>query len=274
VNRRTYLAVAAGVGLAGCGGSGSGSASPTATGTDGSTETPTAAPVGSGALSVAGFETPATVQARTPYPVTVRVENPTDSPGRFESALSVRLGGEWRTFAETLSGEVAAGETRAFETRLPGFGYLGTYDLRLDATGGTATVEVVARELSFGEQFSTPRDLAVSVEGGQFTSSFTGGGNATARTPPADSQWVVVRVTVVNPTGEPVQFPPYGAFVLVADGERYPVALSDPDAPVEISGDQATVELPYVVPTSAAGGSLRVRWQPTYGGRRTGAVWS
>jgi hypothetical protein len=274
VNRRTYLALAAGVGLAGCGGSGSGPGSRTATGTDTRTATPTATPVGPDALSVAGFETPATVAVRTPYPVTVRVTNPTDAVARFESGLSVRLRGRWRTFADPVAGEVPAGETRAFEVQVPGFAYLGEYDLRLDATGRTTAVEVVPRELSFGERFTTPRGLAVSADGGRFTSSFTGGGNATARTPPADSQWVVVQVTVVNPTGETVQFPPYGAFVLVAGGERYSVALSDPDAPVEISGDQATVELPYVVPADAPPDSLRVRWQPTYGGRRTGAVWS
>jgi hypothetical protein len=81
-------------------------------------------------------------------------------------------------------------------------------------------------------------------------------------------------VRIGNPTGESVQFPPYGAFVLVADGERYPVAVAGADDPVTLDGDQTRVELPYVVPAETDSSSLVVRWEPTLGGRRTGAVWS
>ncbi len=265
--RRTVLSLVAGLVLAGCGGSeGSGP-------TDVATEPSTVA--GPAGLSVAGIETPDTVPVNTLYGIVVDVENPTETRRRFDSGVSVQFGDEWRAVDATLSGAVPAGETARFGARLPGFAFLGTYDVRVDATGDTAPVEAVPLERSFGESFRAPDGVSVVVAGGRFVSTYRGGGgNATARTPPADSQWAVVRVQIQNPTGEQVEFPPYGAFVAVVDGERYSVALADADDPVTVPGDRQTVELPYLVPSDATGDDLSVRWEPTYGGRRTGAVWS
>jgi hypothetical protein len=266
MDRRTLLALVA-VGLAGCG-SPEGPASPD--GTD-----PSATPTAAGsALSVVGLDAPGTVEVTRPYAFGVRVRNPTDAPGRFESGLSARVEGDWRALDVAVSGRVPAGETARLEGRLSGFAFLGTYDLRLDATGETWRVESVPRELAFGEPFRTPRGLTVTVRGGEVVSTYTGGGNATARTPPPDGRWVVVRVRVGNPTGESVRFPPYGAFVLDVDGTRYSVAVGDPDEPVTVEGDRLRVELPYVVPTGVDPTAFAVRWEPTLGGRRTGAVWS
>ncbi|ESS06352.1 MAG: hypothetical protein A07HB70_01067 [uncultured archaeon A07HB70] len=270
MNRRTVLSLVAGVALAGCGGSGSsGSPEPTATGT----AIPTAA--GPEGLSVAGLKTPDTVPVNTLYGVVTEVENPTETLRRFESGVSVQSGDEWREVDATLSGEVPAGETVRFGARLPGFAFLGTYEVRVDATGETGSVEAVPLDLGFGESFRTPRGLSVRVQGGTFASTYTGGGeNTTARTPPADRQWAVITVQVGNPTGEAAGFPPYGAFVAVVGDERYGVAVADADDSVTIPGDRRTVELPYLVPADATSEELSVRWEPTYGERRTGAVWS
>lgn len=270
MNRRTALSLVAGVALAGCGGSGGSGSTETGTGT----ETPTAA--GAEGLSVTGLETPEAVPVNTLYGVVVTAENPTETRRRFESGVSVRLGGEWRATDATLSAEVPAGETVQIGTRLPGFAFLGTYEVRVDATGETGSVEAVPQELGFGESFQSPRGLSVVVTGGRFEPTYAPGGgeNTTARTPPPDEQWLVARVQIANPTGEAVEFPPYGAFVVVVDGTRHRVAISDADEPVTVSSDQRTVELPYLVPADATSDGLSVRWEPTYGDRRTGAVWS
>jgi hypothetical protein len=269
MDRRTVLALAA-AGLAGCGSTGSPSE-----GTESSAETDSPTAAGAGAdLSVEGVDAPETTEVTTPYEVGVRVRNPTDRSARFESGLSARTGDGWQSLDATVAGTVPAGETARVAGRLSGFAFLGTYELRLDATGRTWRVETRPRDLSFGESFRTPRGLSVTVRGGRFVSTYTGGGNGSARTPPPDGQWAVVRVRIGNPTGESVQFPPYGAFVLVADGERYPVAVAGADDPVTLDGDQTRVELPYVVPAETDSSSLVVRWEPTLGGRRTGAVWS
>lgn len=270
MDRRTLLALAA-AGLAGCGSTGSSPEGPESPdGTD-TSATPTAAGTD---LSVVGVDAPETVEVTVPYTFGVQVQNPADSPARFESGLSARAGGDWQALDATVSGRVPAGETARLEGRLSGFAFLGAYDLRLDATGQTWRVESVPRELPFGESFRTPRGLDVTVRGGDVVSTYTGGGNGSRQTPPPDGQWVVVRVRIVNPTGESIQFPPYGAFVLVADGERYPVAVADADSPVTLDGDQVRVELPYVVPTGTDPATLAVRWEPTIGGQRTGVVWS
>lgn len=270
MDRRTLLALAA-AGLAGCG---STTPSPEPTTSSDATGQSPGTPTAGADLSVVGIDAPETVEVTTPYSFGVRVRNPTDSPGRFESGLSARAGGDWQSLDAGVAGQVPAGETARLEGRLPGFVFLGSYDLRLDATGRTWTVEAVPRELAFGESFQTPRGLSVTVRGGELTSTYTGGGNATPQTPPSDGQWVVVRVRIVNPTGESIQFPPYGAFVLVADGERYPVAVANPDDPVTIDSDQRRVELPYAVPSGTDPSTLAVRWEATVGGRPTGAVWS
>ena len=269
MDRRTVLALAA-AGLAGCGSTqpSEDTASPDAT------DSPTETRAAGAELSVVGLDAPETVEVTTPYQFGVRVRNPTDAPGRFESGLSARAGGDWQSLDASVSGQVPAGETARLAGRLPGFAFLGSYDLRLDATGRTWSVESVPRELSFGEAFGTPRGLSVAVLGGRFASTYTGGGNGSARTPPPDGQWVVVRVQIRNPTGGPIQFPPYGAFVLVVDGERYPVAVANAGEPVTVDGDQTRVELPYVVPAGTDSSTLAVRWEATVGGRRTGAVWS
>ncbi len=224
---------------------------------------------------MAGIETPETVPVNTLYGVVAEVENPTATRRRFESGVSVQSGGEWREVDATLSGEVPAGETTPLGARMPGFSFLGTYEVRVDATGETGSVEAVPLELGFGESFRAPDGASVVVQGGEFASTYRGGGeNTTARTPPGDRQWVVVRVQIRNPTDEAVGFPPYGAFVVVVGDDRYPVAIADADDPVTIPGDQQTVELPYLVPADATSEGLSVRWEPTYGERRTGAVWS
>lgn len=277
MKRRTTLSLGlAGLAsLAGCGGSGGPSAETetgTGTGSGSTTSTPTG---GADGLSIVEFATPETVPVRRQYPVGVRVENPTETGRRFESGVSVRIDGEWRALDATLGGTVGPGEAATFGARLPGLPFLGTYELRLDATGRTTSAEVVPVELSFGDPFQTPDGLQVAVQGGKFASTYTGGGNnTTARTPPPDSQWVVVRVQIQNPSGESMEFPPYGAFVLVLEGERYLPALAGADDPVTVPGSQRNVELPYVVPADATADGLSVRWEPTYGGRRTGAVWS
>lgn len=275
MNRRTLLALAT-ASLAGCGSTGAPSTStpPSSEDTDSPTDSSPTSTTGSTDLSVVGVEAPETVEAMASYSFRVRVRNPTDTSRRFESGLSVRAGGDWQSLDARFVGQVPAGETTLLGGQLPGFAFLGSYDLRLDATGRTWSVEVVPRTLSFGESFSTPRGLSVVVQGGEFTSTYTGGGNATARTPPGDTQWVVVRVTVGNPTGESTRFPPYGAFVLVAGGERYSVALANADDPVTLDGDQTQVALPYVVPTGTDPSTISVRWEATIGGGRTAAVWS
>lgn len=274
MKRRTTLSLGlAGLaGLAGCGGSG-GPETGAETGTESTTSTPT--PAGADGLSIVEFATPETVPVRRQYPVGLRVENPTETGRRFESGVSIRIDGEWRALDATLGGTVGPEEAATFGARLPGLPFLGTYELRLDATGRTTSVEVMPVELSFGDPFQTPDGLRVAVQGGRFESTYTGGGNnTTARTPPPDSQWVVVRVQIRNPSGESTGFPPYGAFVLVVGGERYTPALAGADDPVTVPSSQRSVGLPYVVPADATADGLSVRWEPTYGGRRTGAVWS
>jgi hypothetical protein len=271
MDRRTLIALAA-AGLAGCGATGSSSEGPESPNkTDGSATPATAA--GSD-LSVIAVDAPGTVEVTVPYTFGVRVRNQTDGPAQYASGLSARAGSGWQSLDATVSGRVPAGETARVQGRLSGFPFLGTYGLRLDATGQTWRVESVPRELPFGESFQTPRGLSVTVRGVDVVSTYVGGENGSARTPPSDGQWVVVRVRIINPTGESIQFPPYGAFVLVAGGERYPVAVADVDEPVTIDGDRVRFELPYVVPTGTDPATLAVRWQPTIGGQRTGAVWS
>lgn len=268
MERRTALALAA-AGLAGCGSTGS---SPSEESESPGTTDPST-PTGGG-LSIVGLDAPETAEVTTPYEVGVRVRNPTDRSARFESGLSARAGDGWQSLDASVAGTVPAGETARVAGRLSGFVFLGTYELRLDATGQTWRVETSPRELSFGGSFRTPRGLSVTVRGGRFVSTYTGSGNGSTRTPPPDGQWVVVLVRVGNPSDESIQFPPYGAFVLVAGGERYPIAVAGADDPVTLDGDQRRVELPYVVPAGTDQSSLVVRWEPTIGGRRTGAVWS
>ena len=274
MERRTVLALAA-AGLAGCGSTGSSSSSSPSSSEEPASPEATDPPTSTGGdLSVVGLNTPETVEVTTPYEVGVRVRNPTDRSARFESGVSARARDGWQSLGVTVAGSVPAGETARLAGQLPAFAFLGTYELRLDATGQTWRAEVRPRDLPFGEAFRTPRGLSVTVQGGEFVSTYTGGGNGSARTPPPDDQWAVVRVRIENPTGESVRFPPYGAFVLVVGGERYPVAVADADDPVTVDGDRTQLELPYVVPADVDRSALEMRWEPTIGGRRTGAVWS
>ena len=277
MNRRTALAVVGGLAvLPGCGGFGGSPA--TATGG----QTPTASdgsprpPATTDDLEVVGLSAPESVPVTEPYEFAVRVHNPTDRPGAFRSPLSLQVGnGEWRSLEGAVGGRVGAGATRSLSASLPAIAYLGTYRLRLDAVGRTWSFETAPRRLAFGTAFDAPSGLSVVVAGVSFATSYTGGGNGTtARTPPSGSTWAVVTVRVSNPTGEPVQFAPFGAFSLSAAGTRHAVALSDPRDRVRIVGDWTDFELLFVLPADTTKREVTVRWTPSYGGRRTAAEWS
>lgn len=274
MRRRRALALFGGFAtLSGCSAiGGSETATPSAAPSDGTTP----APATTDELEVVGVDAPESVEVNAPYEFTLRVRNPTDRPGAFQSRLSLRIGdGEWNHLEGGVGAEVPPGATRELSTSLPPIAFLNTYDLRLDAVERSWTFETVARRLPFGDGFETPRSLTVTVLGGSFTTSYAGGGNESdARTPPSGSKWVVVRVEVENPGDEVVTFPPLGAFTLLTDGSEHAVRLSDPNDGVELSMDRARIEIPFVVPEDVTGDELTVRWEPVYGDRRTAAAWS
>ncbi|MFB6160476.1 MAG: hypothetical protein ABEJ61_04770 [Haloferacaceae archaeon] len=276
MRRRTAVALLGGglASLSGCSALG-GSGTATSTASQSSTGTPTPAPTTD--LEVAGVDAPGTVEVNVPYEFAVRVRNPTDRRGTFESGLSLRIGGDgdWRALDGRIGGEVPPGETRTVSGSLPPIAFLNTYDLRLDATGRTWSFETVARQRSFGDAFETPRGLSVVVLGGSFTTSYTGGGNeSAARTPPSGSKWAIVRVRVLNPTDQEVTFPPFGAFSLLAGGSRHAVRISNPDQTIRITGERTEFELPFVVPEDVTADDITVRWKPVYGDRSTAATWA
>lgn len=252
--------------LAGCSGSSGGP-----DGTDTATETTDGTTSDATPLAVRSAEAPGSVEIGQPYTVRFAVENPTDGARTLESPVSVRTGGEWRSYT-SISARVQPGTTTV-EVEFSAPRFLGAYRFRLDEPTAEWRIEATERRLALGESFTTPQGLGLSVLGGKFTDSYGGAGNQTV-TPPPDQQFLLVRARVANPTDGAVTLPPLGVFHVDARGATYDVALNDPGQRITVeAGNRKRIELPFLVPASLSASDLVVRWAPTYRPGRTVVVW-
>lgn len=144
------------------------------------------------------------------------------------------------------------------------------------ATDGssTATPSPSPRRLTWGQTVSTPQDLQVTVNGGQFTETYSGGGTNETITPPADRKFVVILVQIRNPTPETTTFPSLGYFRLRANGSLFDVLLEDPSVQLSVDPDSIKrIQLPYLVPAATEPSDIEVLWSPVYQNGRIAVLW-
>lgn len=262
-------------GVAGCGGQ----STPSDEGSPTATATPTAeTEPSSDRTTVTGINAPAEVAVMQSFDIALTIRNPTDGTATYASDVSVRRtdgddgGGAWSRFGR-LEREIEPGTTTVRATLQP-IPYLGQYAFRLDGSGRTWEMRTTPRELRFGESFRTPRGHDLAVLGGDLTETYSPGSNTT-RTPPPDTQWLLVLVEFRNRTDEAVSTPPFGTFAVRAAGETYATTLSDPTQQASVPPSSRTrVELPFVVSTTVTASDLEVWWQPEFQGGRTAAFWT
>jgi hypothetical protein len=304
MRRRAFLGSVGIAALAGCNGE---DADPT-------TQTPSTTGTGTAAFDLLTVDSPERTQLNDPTEFSFVVENTGSSEGTFTSALETRqVGGEW-TRATEIEMPLSAGERG--EWRSPRFGpqYLTTYEFRLAAFDRTWSIDVVPKQIMFGQPYAVPSDLFINVEGGSFESTYptpneddgatttetqtteptatteatetadatpTGTPDATP-TPtdaPEGSVWAVLRVVVRNRLQEESQpAPPASSFSLSVDGET--PSLRQDVAPNPYEGGPLaprTVrmgELVSSVPADTGVNELEVTWERSLAGGDVSVTWA
>lgn len=229
-----------------------------------------------------------TVGEEVAYALTV--EHTGGRDGRFYR--EVTLGGDGVEGVEkTLDYTMEAGESRSTElTATPGG--VGTVTVSTRTTTLSET-DAEPAQLSFGETWTTPQGLELTVEEvvrSQSTTYAVGDGTESADAG-SGLQFAFVRIAAVNPTTESAPAPSWDdGLQLSADGETYADPFdptwSDEEwrQPVDAgwfsggsidSGEEASGVVPFKIPAGLTDGDVEVvaSWSTGWGGPTVEAVW-
>jgi hypothetical protein len=272
MDRRTLLGAAGMAVVAGCSnGDSSGSG---ATGTPMPTRTKTG--TGSADFEFEGVQAPDSVALNDTLAFAIRVRNVGSGRGTFTSGLSTKVNdGEWRAVEGEVSMTLDPGEPGVWESPELTPRYLGTLAFRLDAVEETWRIEVAPKRLSFGERYTTPAGLLLSVLGGSFESTAPDGNGTPA---PDGMVWAVMRVDVRNSRQEAQSTPAPPTFALAVDGVSREMDLSATDDPYEDSSlagrGGRRGDLVYAVPEETTAEDVSVTWERSSERGELRAVWS
>ncbi|WP_338738234.1 hypothetical protein [Haloplanus salilacus] len=273
MDRRTFLGAAGMAVVAGC--SNGGSSRSEATGTPTPTPTPTPTGTGSADFAFEGVDAPDEVELNDPFSFAIRVRNAGSGRGTFTSVLSTKVDdGEWRALGGKVSMTLDGGESGVWESPDLTLRYLSTVSFRLDAIDETWRTDVVPKRLPFGESYTTPSGLLLSILGGSFESTYPDEDG----TPAPDGQvWAVMRVDVRNSRQEVQPTPEASTFTLDVDGDEREMDQSVTDDPYE-DGSLAgrggrRGDLVYAVPEGTAADDVSVTWGQSTDRGELRAIW-
>lgn len=206
MKRRALLTtVGAGVtGLAGCLGLGGGDGG-SSSGSDSTPTTPTFTPVSGGPeLSLERINASGQAQIGNEYSFEVAVTNTGDRPGIYRAPIKLRGGGDVEF--ETIDSAriyVEPGETQTATISIPEFQFIGEANVRFESPRNEWSVDIVGPELPFGQFFSTPVGLRLTVRRVELQEeyAYTSAGEEQTAAAPDGSQWAFLYVEIRNRTG-------------------------------------------------------------------------
>lgn len=298
MRRRAFLLAAGTTGLAGCLGSSADVGNPVTT-TMPTTMTPLATPttLSAGtagqsttattpvetaepaAFSVAGVSAPEAVEVGEPYTLEIEIRNTGGEDGRFVAPLYAGEAGSgtWLEIG-TVEVDVPAGGTATW----PGEVTYETLGEVMFTLGDVEwSVRIVGATRSFGESYTAPNDMRVTVSGVELAESYewSSDGETFVETAPAGSRFAFVSLCAEN-VGDRTTSTPTPADVSVSVGTRQFDAQIALKADGEFDG--ADIEpgatrrgwMLFEVPTDVTAGDLTVVWRESTAAGEFAALWS
>lgn len=270
MKRRALLAsvgVGVSTGLAGCFGGGNNNSNDQQTESGGRASTPTGTPLGEEAqLSLRQIDAPPSAEIQLEYTFRIHVRNSGEQPGVYTAPVTVRRSGEsqYRQVTEALV-YVEPGETQAAEISIPPFSGIGSANIRIESPQNQWRVDITGPELTYGEYFTLPGQMPISVQRVDLAQNNGGvGPNGSEVTAPSGEQYVFAHIEVQNNADTEDFIPEPDSFSVQYQGTQYtPVFFGGQGRYTQAivsSGTTYQGWIPFVVPSSASLDDLTVKY--------------
>lgn len=115
-------------------------------------------------FSLQSFEMPETAEVGRDKPISITIANDGNGAGRFRGIVQFRVSEseDWQSGGITLTGDIQAGATKTFTPPI-NYPYTNILDFRVQSYDSARTIEFVPATQSFGNSYTTPSGVTVTV---------------------------------------------------------------------------------------------------------------
>lgn len=240
--------------------------------TDTPSESSSDSAVGQAEFEVVTVDHPDEVELNKDLQFTITVKNTGDAAGTWTETLSAKIDdGKWDRIGE-ISLDVPAGTTATWTSGVVSLAYQTTVYYRLEEAATEFSVQFVAATLSYGESFTSPESIAVTVEKVELQRYYEYedyDGSVSNKRADDGKQWAFVHCHIQN-TGTESAFAPLESDInIIADSRQYDremvvdtlVNKGEPYDGGEIeAGIVRDGWIAYQIPASLSQGDFRVSW--------------
>jgi hypothetical protein len=179
--------------------------------------------------------------------------------------------------------KIAPGETTKWSTKLT-YPYVATVKYRIEKLKKTFTIDIVGEELSLGQTFRSPTEVAMTIQDITLTEHYryeTGSGGSEMAEASDGRQWAFVTVNAENKFRMKQTLPKAGQIHLLVGGDKIsPADIAKHDGRYEVnrfgdrtvaSGESLTGWLAYELSADTTVDGLTVEWR---GSDDNGSWWA
>lgn len=297
MKRRQVIAMCGGAALAGCSGQtepGTGDEGPTPTKTEQATSTPdTEAETTSESptdtsepaeFELVEYEFPEQVEIDEQFTPAITIQNSGEQASEYEAPLWVTVAGgnEWQEVGQWEWSTVEPGEKDTAGASGPwSFEYLYELEFRLGEFDQTTSLDVVTKQLSIGQEYTTPWDTQIVVQSIELTEQYTyedHNGETRPKDAPDGKQWAFAELRAENTADKIAELPTKFDMLLLADNRQYeyeiitdregayeggdvqPGVVEEGWLGFEIPADVTADSLAFVYSPITSEGELAIRW--------------
>lgn len=232
-------------------------------------KTETTTEVGEPEFKLISFDAPKQVEIGKEFTIKAEIKNVGNAAGKFHSVISGKtVDSDWQKAGDIETEEIAPGETATWTSKTVTFSYQMQTTFRIEQLDKQFTIRSVSRKLAFGETFTSPEGVAVTVQKLELKTYYEYedyDGNTAEKRAGDGKQWAFVYLKAKNETGES-QFVPLTTDVnLVAGNTQYDEAYINKEAnkydggEVE-SGIVRKGWIAYEIPDDLSKADVRVAW--------------
>lgn len=173
------------------------------------------------------YDFPEQVEIGEQFTPAITLRNTGGQPSDYEAPLWGRVAGnnEWQELNQWKWSTLEPGEKGTAEaTGAWSFEYLYELEFRLGKFDQTTPLDVVTKQLSIGEAYTTPWDTQLVVQGIELTEQYTYedySGETRPEDAPEGKQWAFVNLRAENTADKMAELPTRFDMLLLADNRQY-----------------------------------------------------
>lgn len=222
-------------------------------------------------FSLQTFEVPETAEVGRDKPISITIANNGDGAGRFRGIVQYRVSEseDWQSGGITLTGDIEAGATKTFTPPI-NYEYTNILDLRVQSYDSARTIEFVPATQSFGNSYTTPSGVTITVSNIQASDSYRYEGYDEPETATEQNHFILAQIST-EVVEQEVNQVLSSDFAFVRDSETYerididgsivsPVEGDDFDRSGDDQGAVNTGWIVFSVPQEYTADGAVVRW--------------